>query len=362
MRKEPFMTTLLKVASIIFVSLTTVTVFFIGLFIVLGVLVGVASEAVSDMPETLPVRYSTLYGQGGGKLLSIPVSGMILGEKEDMTSPLDVFSSGISYGYDIKQQLMDAAEDASIKGVVLAINSPGGTIYGSHAIADGVAYYKGKTKKPVIASISGLGASGAYWAAASTDAIFADYGSTVGSIGVLFGPFQYYDKVLSEDGGAFLGGVVTQNGIETTYITAGKSKDIGNPYRQLTPEEITAMQQSVNNEYDDFVSYVSARRGIPVAVLKEEIGAMIYENKSAERLRLINSTKNKQQVYSELARRAGLKEDSFHVVTVKQEPTLVQMFLSSISNRQSSSATSCPTHIFSTLLVYFGDITSVCQR
>ncbi|MBI2442364.1 MAG: S49 family peptidase [Candidatus Levybacteria bacterium] len=361
MRKESFATTLLKLAAAIFVSLTTITVFFISLGVVLSILFGVLGTVLGDKSETLPPQYKTIYGARGDKLLSLRVNGIILGERDEAVSPLDVFVGGVTYGYDLKEQFMDAAEDDSIKGIVLEINSPGGTIYGSRSIADGVAYYQEKTKKPVIASISGLGASGGYWVAASTDAIFADYGSTLGSIGVLFGPFQYYNKVLSVDGGALIGGVVTQNGIETTYFTAGKSKDIGSPYRQLTQDEVTQMQQSVHNEYDEFVSFISTRRKIPEQQLRDRIGAMIYENKRAQELRLINGTKNKQDAYEELAKRAGI-DGEFYVVGLRQEPALAQLLFESVlKNRLVPSVNSCPAQLFSTVLVYFGDLTLLCK-
>lgn len=363
MRNDPFIVLVLKSAVLIFVSLTTITLFFVGLVVVLILLVGGIAASSGELSDISPLEYKTVSGvDSDEKLLSIRVSGMILGEKDEMPNPFDFFGSGVTYGYDVKQELIDAATDDSIKGVILEINSPGGTIYGSHAIADGVSYYKKKTNKPVIVFISGLGASGAYWAAVSADAIYADYGSTIGSIGVIFGPFQYFDKVVSQDGGVLVGGVVTQNGIDTTYFTAGKSKDIGNPYRQLTQEEIASMQASVNNEYVDFVSYVSTRRKISQQELKERIGAMIYENKRAQALRLIDGTKNKQGAYRELAGRAGIKGDSYKVVTIRREPTFVQMFLDSMTQKQTLSAKGCPSYLFSTMLVYFGDPAMICFK
>lgn len=326
-------------------------------------LVGSIAASTDDLSTISPLKYKTVVGdEKDEKLLSVKVNGMILGEKEEMPNPFDFFTSGVTYGYDVKQELINAAKDDTIKGVVLEVNSPGGTIYGAHAIADGVSYYKKKTNNPVIAFISGLGASGAYWSAVSTDAIYADYGSTIGSIGVLFGPFQYFDKVLGQDGGALIGGIVTQNGIETTYFTAGKSKDIGNPYRKLTQDEVAAIQESVDNEYDNFVSYVSTQRKIPKTYIREKIGAMIYENKQAKSLRLIDATKDKQASYQELAKRAGLKDDSFQIVSIRREPTLVQLFLESMMRKQTLSAKGCPSHLFSTMLVYFGDPAMICLK
>ena len=86
----------------------------------------------------------------------------------------------------MEDNIWQAAKEDSIKGVVLMVNSPGGTIFGSNAILDGVKEYKNETGKPVIAFVTGMAASGGYWASLGADEIIADSGSTIGSIGVIF--------------------------------------------------------------------------------------------------------------------------------------------------------------------------------
>ena len=131
------------------------------------------------------------------KLLVVRVDGVILGEKID--EPL--FSGGYAYGYEIRRTLQDAAKEDDIRGVILWMSTPGGTIYGSRAIADGVAEYQATTGNPVLAYVSGLSASGGMYAMSGADVILADHGSMVGSIGVIFGPFTYYDGVVATEGG-----------------------------------------------------------------------------------------------------------------------------------------------------------------
>jgi len=234
------------------------------------------------------------------KILSIKVSGVIVGDSDEGFAE----GFGVVPGYAIKQQLYKAADDDAIQGVVLEINSPGGTIYGAHAIADGVAHYREKAKRPVYAHVQGVGASGAYWAAISADKVITDYGSDVGSIGVIMGPFKYYDKVLSEDGK-----VLTQNGIESYNITAGKSKDAGDPYRKLTPDEIATLQRSVNNEYDEFVKYVHERRKIPEDVIRDKLGALTYDAKTAKEEKMIDDTMGREETYKALAEASRIGDD-----------------------------------------------------
>lgn len=254
-------------------------------------------------------NYSTIFGEdtASHKLLAIKISGTILTERTGEES-IDLLGGGAgTYGYEIKRQLMDAATDDSLEGIILEISSPGGTIGGATAITDGVEYYKEKTGKPVVAHITDLGASGGYWAAISGDYVMANAGSSVGSIGVIFGPFTYYNQVLEQ--GSIFGNVVTQNGIETTYITAGQYKDLGNPYRKVTEAEREVLQNGVNKEYDNFVSYVGRQRNLTSETIRTKIKALIYSTQQAVDLKLIDKEASKEEAYAELAKRANLTED-----------------------------------------------------
>lgn len=216
--------------------------------------------------EYINEKYSYKFVKGDNlsenKILAVSVQGLILTESSEVPNPFDVLNSeGITYGYEVKEKLIRAVDDNSIKGILLQVNSPGGTIAGSKAVADGIKYYKEQTGNPVYAHIRDVGASGAYWAAAASDNIIVDSGSMVGSIGVIMGPFTYYENVLEE--GSILGNVVTDGGISHTYFSSGQYKDIGSPYRELTDEERAHWQESLDNEYEIFVDHVSKNRKIP---------------------------------------------------------------------------------------------------
>jgi len=313
------------------------------------------SNDVSGSAKKNELTYSYYSGKedSNNKFLSIPVEGAILVEGEDDGLGLLSGASGNTYGYKLKNDLMLAAADTNIKGVILEINSPGGTITGSQAISDGIDYYKDKSGgKPVIALVKGLGASGAYWAAVSADAIYADKGSLTGSIGVIYGPFVYYDKVLSE-GSLLTGEVLTQNGIESRYFTAGGSKDVGNPYRRLTEEEVKHFQNLVNNDYETFVNHVAAERGISANTIKNVIKAQVYDNKSAQELKLIDGEANREKAYSELATRATITDNQDYQIVRKSTPaSFLSDLLGAFGNRNTPTAdyklnstgvqTSCP--------------------
>jgi len=324
---------------------------------------GVIAAALVSESDRNKEEYTYNYGneESDNKLLSIPVEGVILGSRST-DNPFDFFSEGsITYGYDVKKALREAADDSDIKGVILEINSPGGTIFGSRAIADGIRYYKDHAKKPVIVFASGLLVSGSYLAALPADAIFADYGSTIGSIGVIFGPFKYYDTVLSESGSLFEGSVLTQNGIETTFFTAGKGKDLGNPYRELTSEEVAVLQQNVNNEYNDFVSLVAQYRKIDEGMVRNRIGAYVYDNKLAQDLLLIDGTKTREASYVELARQAGIRGEDFQIVREYTTKNFLEEIFAVRARVNSDEKTTSVCPSTGLLFAYYGNIAEVCQ-
>jgi protease-4 len=332
--------------------------------VVLGLLIGGGSSNTATATNKHLDNLQTVFGDNtaADQLLAVQVTDDIVGELP--TSGLAASFSNATSGYEVKQTLYEAASRDDIKGVVLEVNSPGGEIFGARAIADGISYYKQKAKKPVYAHVEGLAASGAYWAVAPADKIVADYGSDVGSIGVIMGPFEYYNTVLSQDGGLLGGGVVTQNGIESFNITAGKSKDVGSPYRHLTPDELRQLQQSVNNDYDDFVSYVSDHRRIKPDVLRNQIGAMIYDNKTALSLKLIDASGSREDTFAQLARAAKISGDNFKVVQQTPPVGWLDSLLSSVTHAPTTKAKSVfdTCNLTRTVLAYHGNVADLCKQ
>lgn len=362
--KQLFKIFLLSSAAVMGMIVTLST----GLIILIAFFAVIAA-AGSAATEDLTTSHKVAWGEedAAGTLLAIDINGVILGEQLDLTGFSSLLQEGLTYGYDVKEELIKAAEDDTIAGVILMIDSPGGTIFGSQAIADGVSEYKEKTGKPVIAYVGGTAASGSYWAAVSTDEILADHGTAIGSIGVIYGPFKYYQDVVSEDGGAFMGGVVTQGGITTQYITAGTSKDIGNPYRQLSAAEVASLQETVNDSYEEFVSMVATHRGIEAEQIRTQIGAMIYGEKQAVERKLIDKVANKHQAFDELASKASLDLDDYKVIKKRAEGDFFSEVLGAttlaLGSRTAQSGTHTPITctLTSQVLAFHGDISRLCN-
>lgn len=357
-----FLIQLVKVMIFTVVGVTTaVSTLLVGI-IVLAAVIALASGSATTEPTSIANR-ELVYGENGAdnELLVIDINGVIMGEPTAAEDWLSGLETGITYGYEVKDSLLKVADESTIDGILLNINSPGGTIFGSNAILDGVREYKQRTNKPVYAYVSGLAASGGYWASLGADQIIADTGSTIGSIGVIFGPFKYYDSVVSEDGGLLAGGVVTENGIQTTYITAGRSKDLGNPYRQLTAEELATMQNMVNQSYEEFVARVSQLRGIEPGVIRNQIGALVYSEQQAKTLKLIDQVGNKHQAYQALAEKAGVA-GNYKVTRLMTEPSFLSALMASatrIGAPQTKMHASC--QLSSMILAYHGDLQTLCQ-
>lgn len=295
------------------------------------------STQITSLDQDYELKY--VYGNKDSSelLLRVPIKGVILNEDSDVTSFWDQLSGGVTYGYSVKEQLIRTAEDERIKGVILDIDSPGGTITGSKAISDGVLYYRQKTGKPVYA-YAVQAASGGYWSAVSADKIIADHGSIVGSIGVIMGQLKQYDEVVQE--GSILGGVTTRQPIKTVTLSAGGSKDIGNPYRALTAEEQQHLQVLLDNEYEVFVNFVAERRGIPADIIRTAIRAHFYEPNRAILLKLIDEINTREAAMNQLAQRAELSESDFQVVEERESLGFLDTLLSASTGMKAPEANS----------------------
>jgi protease-4 len=294
-----------------------------------GIGAGIAGASGGSSIGAAAGGYAFVSGKAASpnKLLVLRVDGVILGTPpRDLSSAL--FVPQATYGYVIRKALEDAAGDASVKGVMLHMQTPGGTIFGARAIHDGVMAFR-QSKKPIVAWIEGLSASGGVMAMVGADKIYADHGSFIGSIGVIGPSWQFFNKPLATDGGLLGGGIVTQNGIEQVVISAGRGKDLGNPFRRATPEEIKVLQDGVNAEYAAFVAHVATNRGMQEQIIRDEMGAQIFGNAQAEAYRLIDGTKDRTATISELATLAKLGSD-FQLVRPhgEQQGWLAQMLQS----------------------------------
>ena len=270
---------------------------------------GFSGENYSQADSFTRVVRGELNEDEDNKLAIVPVTGLIDSLSTTDTNPAGWFSNDfVTYGYSIKETLADLAEDESIKGVLLLMNTPGGTINGSKAIADGVAAYQAATEKPVFAYVQSISASGGMWSMAGADRIIADEGSLVGSIGVILGNLLYYNDPVAVDQGILFGGVETRGGIQSTTLAAGDGKDFGNPYRQPSDKELSAIQANLDDLYDLFRAHVAEQRGLSDEEVRD-LGAMVYSPRRAQAFGLVDEVADFDAALASLAEQAGLGEE-----------------------------------------------------
>lgn len=269
--------------------------------LVVALVAGAASVAGSAGGVAGEPASETVWGDPAatGRLLAVPVTGTILGGTGDGAT-----FGAATYGYDVARTIDQlGADDAD--GLVLEMNTPGGTIHGSRAIADAVERYQKRTGHPVTAFVQGLSASGGMYAMAGADEVLVDHGSLVGSIGVVSGPFERYRDVTGIPGSLLAPGVTTEGGITQEYLSQGEGKDFGNPYRDMTEEERAVWTAGLAREYDAFVAWVSQGRGIPEATVKDQLGAYLYDAQTAVDVGLADAVLGYDEAYRRAAQGAG---------------------------------------------------------
>jgi len=348
----------------------------IGGFLIIAMF-AVGSALLTPTGEQLPAegsQFATLYGDDDSNqmLLNVNVQGIILGTPPRFDpGPFSFLGTpAATYGYAIREKLVAAAENESIKGIFIHMATPGGTVFGSLAIHNAIKEYQAKTGNPVLVYVEGVSASGGVMAMVGADKIFADQGSSVGSIGVIGPTFLYYDEPKSIDGGLLAGGVSTEGGIDQTIVSAGRSKDLGNPFRRPTSEELSILQGSVNAEYQRFVDHVSSARNLDASVIINEMGAQIFGNQQAESFGLIDGTRSWNQSIEELAKLAELGDDFRLVTPSRPRMSLVETLFAKASDEQADEpsiekmirADICNAFDLPQALVYYGSRQpQICQ-
>ena len=130
-------------------------------------------------PKTASFEEEVVMGKGKDKVLLLDITGVI---KQGDTG---LFSSEPDLVSRVKEELEKAAQDDRIRGILLRVNSPGGTVTASDLIYHEIMEYKEKTGNKIVAVIMGLGTSGGYYIAVSADKILAHPTTVTGSIGVI---------------------------------------------------------------------------------------------------------------------------------------------------------------------------------
>jgi protease-4 len=206
---------------------------------------GIGSFLVTPVTATYDLeKVEVVPGSKADKVAIVPVEGTLLDERSDGLlqegeNPLSLFI----------QEMDEAANDDSVKAVVLRVNSPGGSVTASDTMYDYLLRFRAKTHKPVVAAAMEVDASGAYYVSCGADKIVVSPTSIVGSIGVIFEAVNLADTL-------------DKLGIEVNSIKSAPLKDMASPYKKLTPEAREVIQGMVDEDYARFKNVVFTNRGI----------------------------------------------------------------------------------------------------
>jgi len=181
-------------------------------------------------------------------------------------------------------------ESDEIKGVVLRINSPGGAVAPSQEIYQAVANFK----KPLVASMGSVAASGGYYVAMGAKKVYANPGTITGSIGVIM-EFANLSKL-------YEWAKVTRYSIKT-----GKFKDVGAEYREMRPDERELLQNMVNDVLLQFKEAVAKGRKLPLEQIAKIADGRIFSGTQAKNLHLVDDVGSLQDAINDVATQAHIK-------------------------------------------------------
>ena len=190
------------------------------------------------------------------------------------------------------QNLKRFASSDGIKAVVVRIDSPGGGVVPTQEIYAEIE--KVKKKKPVIASLGGMATSGGYYVAAACDQIVANPGTLTGSIGVIMEL-------------ANVEALMEKLGVKGYNVKSGPYKDIGSPFRPLSPEGKAILQSVVDSVYGQFVRAVAKGRSMEEGRVRELADSSVFSGEQAKEKGLVDSLGNLEDAIEMASKRAGIQ-------------------------------------------------------
>jgi protease-4 len=202
--------------------------------------------------------------------------------------------SGFIAGDDKTLELLKRVGKSNASGVLVTINSPGGTVTGSEILYDGLRELS--SKKPTVAVVSGMAASGGYIAAMGAERIVAQQTSLVGSIGVIF---QSPNVVK----------LLESWGVGIDIIKSSPLKAAPNPLERTTPEAQAAMASVINDSYEWFKRLVQERRNLQGQDLAAVTDGRVFTGHQALGLKLIDEVGSEKQAIAWLEASKGVAKD-----------------------------------------------------
>ena len=243
-------------------------------------------------------------------LARIDVSGTI------QPSYSDPFTVPAGYDHDLYMELVDALmDDDQNKGILLYVDSPGGTVYESDEMYLKLMQYREKTSRPIYAYFASEACSGGYYISMAANEIYANRNAWTGSIGVIISLMDYQ-------------GLSEKIGVKEVDITSGRNKAMGSAWEPMTDEQRGIFQSMVNEAYAQFVDIVTAGRKLDRARVLELADGRIYTAQQALDTGLIDHIAGEEDAFKAILEKAGLEPDAEIYVPARASSNLFTVLFS----------------------------------
>ena len=231
----------------------------------------------------------------GPKIAVIELPGSIHRGVSDMSPSGKPESSGSST---VVSLLKKAWKDENVKGIILRVNSPGGSVIASETIWNQVETMKKSGEKPIIVSMGSVAASGGYYVSMNADRIFADHNTVTGSIGVVIGKF--YTKNLFES-----------LGITFDSVTIGRNNGFLSSLERLTPEQEEYLNKNLDEVYNTFVQRAADGRKMNVMDLEKFAHGRVWSGGLAHSNGLVDEIGGFMAAYGYMKEKIALPDCPF---------------------------------------------------
>ena len=258
-----------------------------------------SSASFSDMPV-------------GDFVAIVPIQGIIQASSDNES----LFATTVGYDHKMLLKYVDTLmKNSNNKGMVLKLNTPGGTVYEADELYLKIKEYKETTGRPIWAYMENQCCSGGVYIASIADEQYANRITTTGSIGVIWTTYSFkelYEKL----------------GIEEIHITSGKNKAMGAAGENMTSEQLSILQGIVDEYYENFVEIVADGRNKTTAQVKELADGRIYTAKQAQENGLIDGIKTYEDFRDYVL--ANVEGRSVRFYEPKQQPSYFSSFFGSV--------------------------------
>jgi protease-4 len=209
------------------------------------------------------------------------------------------------------KELREFAESDSIRAIVVRVDSPGGSVGPSQEIYEAIKRLR--DKKHVLVSMGSIAASGGFYIACAGEKVYANPGTLTGSIGVI-SEFPNVSALLK------------WAGVTMQTVTAGKMKDSGSPFREMTADERAYFQSMLEDVHDQFISAVASGRNVPETEVRKVADGRVFTGRKAKELKLVDELGGLQDAVRDAGKLAGIRGEPRIEYPRKERPFVRELF------------------------------------